>query len=134
MQSMLRPVFFILRFLVILIKLGKNVCLDGLSRLLRSPSLQHVKGGTPKKPGKPIETYIFAMFDENNKERLDGLSRLLRSPSLHMLKGGTPKKPGKPIETYIFAMFDENNKEPENKKHWGLFSPNKQLKYSVNFN
>lgn len=45
---------------------------------------------------------------------------------------GTPTSPGE-LEVYIYGMFSENQKSPEVQRNFGLFKPNMEPIYPLNF-
>ncbi|KAG1354273.1 Glucan endo-1,3-beta-glucosidase [Cocos nucifera] len=47
---------------------------------------------------------------------------------------GTPRRLWKSLETYVFEMFNENQKPRGAEQHFGMFHPNMQPVYPINFN
>lgn len=46
---------------------------------------------------------------------------------------GTPRRRGRAIQSYLFALFNENQKPAGEEQNFGLFYPNRQPVYPINF-
>lgn len=94
-------------------------------------ALEHAGQGSLKivvsESGWPSRGRRTGTSPENAQTYLRNLVRRARSGV------GTPKRPGAALDIYMFAMFDENQKGSDEEDSFGLFYPNKQPKYNLNF-
>ncbi|KAG6390600.1 hypothetical protein SASPL_148338 [Salvia splendens] len=85
----------------------------------RGPKIVVTETGHPSGSGDSANMYNAKTYNDNLIDIVDD---------------GTPRHP-EPIETYIFALFNENEKPgAETERNFGLFYPNGQPKYDLNFN
>ncbi|KAL1533713.1 glucan endo-1,3-beta-glucosidase-like [Salvia divinorum] len=124
-----------------------------VERMVESPSLKTARGvynrtlekkGKNNKIGPKAESesnqdILTVLVTETGHPTHGGNKANMRNAKIYnqnlveIVEGGTPRHP-EPIETYIFALFNENEKPgAETERHFGLFYPNGQPKYDINF-
>lgn len=93
-----------------------------------TPRIVVSESGWPSKGGWPLRS-----LGADGGATLDNAGTYYRNLINHVRQQGTPLRPG-PLETYLFEMFDENNKPGDAaERNFGLFYPNQQPKYQLNF-
>ncbi|GER37847.1 glucan endo-1 3-beta-glucosidas [Striga asiatica] len=119
---------------------GKMVRTDAGNR--QPPDVVSGESGNPTPPGRGGRTVGKNSGDEVAAEAVEGgdmgttenAARYINN-LIQAVKSGTPLRPGRPIETYIFAMFDESDKPGDDaERNFGIFKPDGETKYPINFN